>query len=244
MDICITGRNGFIGSALSRKMGRLGFRVSSYPKPNTEIIFHFGSPSSDLIFQGSLDYAVKETINSFISLASHCKMYGSKLIYPSSATVAFGRTPYSRIKAALEEIQKAYNIKSLGLRIAAGYGPGEGSKGEYASVIYQWCKLMKNGNSPIVFGDGSQTRDFIYIDDIVDSIVDFMKDGATGVVDVGTGEETSFNEVIHLINSRLGTTIEPSYVAAPDYYVQNTPCKAAPCNFSLEEGIKIICQSL
>lgn len=134
----------------------------------------------------------------------------------------------------------AYGIPALGLRIAAGYGPNEGHKGEYASVVYQWCQLMKKGQRPTIFGDGTQTRDFIYIDDIITNIHELAKAHTTGIVELGTGINTSFNEVVHTINKVLGTKIEPIYVSKPKQYVESTPVKACKTRFSLEDGIRKI----
>ena len=105
---------------------------------------------------------------------------------------------------------------------------------------------MKNGERPEVFGDGTQTRDFIYIDDIVDNIQGLANKGITGIVPVGTGINTSFNEVVATINKVLGTNLEPVYVGQPKHYIHDTPVPVAPfgVKVSLEEGIRKILASL
>jgi len=129
------------------------------------------------------------------------------------------------------------------VRIFAGYGVGEGHKESYASIIYQFCKQMKNGETPVIWGDGTQSRDFVYIEDVVDTIMK-LKD-KTGIFDIGSGVNTNFNDILRMINKELGTDIKPEYVDAPVNYMKDTPCKK-PINakISVKEGIKRICKSL
>lgn len=229
-NVLITGRNGFIGSELAKRDLPAG-------------VYYFGAPSSGILFDEDISLCMRETIGHFISLLDRCKRTGEYLIYPSSATVINKNTSYARCKAILEELHLAYGVPALGLRIAAGYGPGESHKGEYASVIYQWCQQMRKGERPVIFGDGTQTRDFIYIDDIVDNIERLARKQTMGIVEIGTGVNTSFNEVVATINKVLGTNIKPVYVPKPGFYVEETPVKKVPTKYDLTYGIKRILES-
>lgn len=235
----LLGRNGFIGGALAKKL-----EFNTLPDRDSKRIFFFSSPSSVMLFDKNIGYCIRETIGQFISLLDLVKETGAYLIYPSSATVNNKNNSYARCKSAIEELHLAYGVKALGLRISAGYGIGEEHKGEYASVIYQWLKMMMKGERPVIWGDGTQTRDFIYIDDIVDNIIELANKETTGIVEIGTGVNTSFNEVIRIINKVLGKNIEPIYIGKPKQYIQDTPVKAVPCKISLEEGIKRIYEHL
>jgi len=175
-----------------------------------------------------------------LSVVKFCRDNKIKLIYPSSATVYNKNTSYAHCKAILEEIQMAYGGEILGLRIFAGYGVGEEHKGEYASVVHKFIDVMKHGLPPVVYGDGNQTRDFVYIDDIVDNIVDNLD--KRGIMDVGTGISTSFNDLIKLINTELGMKIKPIYKKAPYAYIENTTCNnPIVWKVSLKSGIKRMC---
>jgi nucleoside-diphosphate-sugar epimerase len=222
-----TGRNGFIGRELIKRNIPDG-------------VYFFGSPSSNILFDEDITTCMRETIDGFINMLDRCKKTGEYLVYPSSATVTSRNTSYAHCKAILEELAEAYGIPSLGLRITAGYGPGEYSKGRYASVVYQWCKAMKHGERPIVFGDGTQMRDFVYIDDIVDNIEYLVNRHTEGIVDIGSRKDTSFNKVIEIINKVLGTHIKPIYVPAPEHYISRLNNSGCTTKVSLEEGIRKI----
>lgn len=237
---CLLGRNGFLGKEISKRIGRF----ETTPNKNSNIIYYFGAPSSITLFNKNIGYCFRETIGTFLELADLCKDNNIYLVYPSSATVNNKNNSYSRCKACLEEIHLGYGINALGLRISASYGPGESHKDDYASPIYQWCKQMKNGERPVIYGDGTQTRDFIYIDDVIDNIMELVDKRATGIYEIGTGVNTSFNDIIKTINNVLGTNIEPIYIERPKNYIQDTPVKGVKCKVSLEEGIKRIIDSL
>lgn len=237
--VTITGRNGFIGGALAKKLEADGVVVYPYLRNDVDCVFLFGSPSSNIIFNADLSGCIQETLTSFLHTIEFCKQNNIKLIYPSSATVYQKSNNYSHTKAALEEIQLAYDTDVLGLRIAAGYGPGEGHKKEYASIIYQFCQQMKKNEKPIVFGDGEQTRDFVFIDDIVNTILKNMD--KKGIMDIRTGKETSMNQIVKIVNDVLGTNIVPIYVKKPRHYVTSTFGGSPIDNpIDVEEGIRRI----
>jgi nucleoside-diphosphate-sugar epimerase len=235
----ITGGNGFIGKEIS------GIRVLANDLPKRghfDYLLHFGSPSSQILFNED-NSCIKETIVDFIKVVEFCKKKHVKLIFPSSGTVYNKNNSYSHTKSALEEIANAYGVNYLALRIFAGYGPGEAHKKDYASIIYQWICQIKKGISPEIYGDGEQTRDFVYIDDIVKNIKENLD--KTGIMDIGTGINTPFNRIIQIINKELNTSIEPIYIKSPGNYIKETICQNPLKEFiSVKEGIKLLCQKL
>lgn len=238
MKVSILGSGGFIGKALSDKLKKVS-TVYSYLRDDVDIVFNFASPSSNILYNHALDYCIEETILSHLNVIRFCRQHKIKYIYPSSATVYNRNNNYSHIKKALEEIHLSYGGEMLGLRIFAGYGKGEEHKGEYSSIVNQFCKSMKVGEMPAIYGDGTQTRDFIYIDDIVSSIIKNI--GKTGFVDIGTGVNTSFNRIVEIINKELGTHIKPFYIDKPASYVEETQCGNPIEDFiDIEHGIKIL----
>lgn len=234
----ITGSNGFLGGALKKRLESEGWETYETMRPDVDYVFLFGSPSSDHWYKYALSYSLRETIENFINAADFCKEHNIKLIYPTSGTVNEGNTPYSKGKQIIETIASLYP-NNLGVKIYAGYGVGEGHKGEYASIVYQFTKEMILRKRPVIWGDGTQTRDFIYIDDIIDNIIKFKDE--QGIKEIGTGISHSFNGIVEVINTILGTDIKPEYMEQPKFYIENTVC-ANPCEFNvhLAEGIKRI----
>jgi nucleoside-diphosphate-sugar epimerase len=226
MKACVVGRNGFIGGALAKRLGD----VTSTPTKDCDVIFDFGSPVHPP-FEENPDYYFKTLLPRHLYFLS----FGVYYVYPSSALVYEPKElAFTHFKKAMEEIAKAYP-NNLGLRIFPVYGPGENR-----TAISQWCEDMKHGRRPTVYGDGTQERDFIYIDDVVDQILTHVNMRATGVRDIGIGKPTSFNDIIRKINTILGDNIEPIYKPAPQGYAKGVVCPTQNEGRSLDDGLKAI----
>ena len=199
-----------------------------------DLVYHLAAPSSFLMYdENPLDCA-NVTVQGFINILEGMREEGIKrIIYTSTSAVYEGNPlPYTEdmkidppdLKALTkkfnEEVARQYfnryGIMSLGLRPFSVFGYGEETKEGYANVISLFSWAMLKGQRPVVWGDGTQTRDFIFVDDVVEILlrakeVDFKDE----VVNVGTGKETSFNEVIGIINSTISLSLEPVYVPIP-----------------------------
>jgi ADP-L-glycero-D-manno-heptose 6-epimerase len=187
---------------------------------------------------------VDETVRGFLNVVEFCQDRQIKLIYPSSGTIYGNQmNAYSNTKTALEYIHRADNLSALGLRIFAGYGEGEESKGKYASIIYQFAKMMKQNQRPIVWGDVEAVRDYVYIDDIVDNIVDNLD--REGFMDIGTGVGTSSKEIISAINEISGWNVKPMYKPRPSWHVDSIVCSdPSPYKYDIHLGIKRLLEKL
>lgn len=208
----------------------------TFKEREIDYIFHFGAPCTIRMFNDNPKSAVQNTVFGFENVLRVAESTGARLVYPSSGNV------YGEAKTNSESIRpqptnlyavsklicelmanRSPEVRSVGLRIFAGYGPGEEHKGEYGSVVSIFLDAMLKGKSPIIWGDGSQTRDFIYIDDVVDGIVAAAKEKMFfRVINVGTGKSTSFNSLVGAINDALQTNIKPKYVDRPKSYVKET----------------------
>jgi UDP-glucose 4-epimerase len=138
---------------------------------------------------------------------------------------------YTEARLCIERIAKLYNtlyqVSSIGLRFFSVYGFHEEAKGKYANIVSQFLWEMKQGKAPAIYGDGNQTRDFIFAKDVVDACIKAMEamesDVQCDIFNVATGVETSFNEVVSLLNDFLGTDIRPHYLHNPiQNYVDRT----------------------
>ena len=118
----------------------------------------------------------------------------------------------------------ARDVRSIGFRIFAGYGPGEEHKGEIASAITIFMNNLKNNEQPVIWSDGTQTRDFVYIDDIVEAMLRVltMEGKLPPVVNIGSGEAYSFNDIVSFLNKYMGKDIKPIYIPKPKTYLEKT----------------------
>jgi nucleoside-diphosphate-sugar epimerase len=230
---CVIGKHGLLGGAFAEHLGA----VTSYPTPDTRVVFHFGGYTHNE-FARNPDYFIRQTIESFTTLLPYCYERGIPFVYPSSALVYEQETTFSRFKKTLEQLAGCYKTMSLGLRIFPVYGPTEPR-----SVISKWCRQMAAGERPVVYGDGTQKRDFIYIDDVVDQVLSLVKEPCwkSRIVDIGTGVATSFNHIVESINAELGTELQPQYVQRPSSYSEGILCpQPLPVKVSIESGIQKI----
>lgn len=107
--------------------------------------------------------------------------------------------PYGQSKLTgeqyLELYRRMYMFNSISLRFGNVYGPRQCPRGE-AGAVAIFGELLFAGENPTVFGDGTQTRDFVYIDDVVDAILTASRTDVEGPVNLGSGEETSILELL------------------------------------------------
>ena len=115
--------------------------------------------------------------------------------------------PYGQSKLAAEGYVslygRLYGLSSVVLRLGNVYGPRQDPLGE-AGVIAIFCGKLAASEAPTVYGDGKQTRDYIYVSDVVDAIVAAAQSDASGAFNVGTGVETSVLELIEVMRSLGG----------------------------------------
>jgi UDP-glucose 4-epimerase len=238
-------------------------RKSFEKVPNdVDYVFHFGAPSSVILFNKDPVFALSSTICGLNNVFEFAKNVGAeKVVYPSSGSV-YGTAPAPQSEHGVTKPTNLYGITkltcekiamwnfdlvpSVGLRIFAGFGPGEEHKGDYASVVTIFLNCMLKNERPVIFGDGTQNRDFVYIDDVVDAIVTSAERPISNtIVNVGTGRNLKFNDVVQIINTLLGKRIEPIYVAKPEKYFDYTLAETSFMREQLglsarspEEGIK------
>jgi UDP-glucose 4-epimerase len=113
---------------------------------------------------------------------------------------------------------KQTDIDFTGLRYFSVYGPHEKAKGEYANVITQFMWKMMDGEQPVIWGDGTQSRDFTFVKDIARANIAAAerKEETNGeYFNIGTGRDIDFNTLVEKLNQTLGTGIEPEHIEHP-----------------------------
>ncbi len=155
--------------------------------------------------------------------ASSAAVYGSQDTPMREEDAGKPNNIYGFSKWTMDQIARTYEgkLKVVGLRYFNVFGPGESFKGAAASMIYQLAKQMMGGKRPRIFKWGEQRRDFIYVKDVVAATIRACEAKRNTIVNIGTGQSTSFNEVIEALNEGLGTRREPDYFDNPYDFYQN-----------------------
>jgi len=131
--------------------------------------------------------------------ASSTAVYGNAPAPYTEDTAMDPLVPYAQSKAAFDKFAmnfaKENNVSVIGLRYCNVYGPGESQKGKRMSMIGQILRKMIAEEEIVLFKDGEQKRDWVYVKDVVDINILASESGKTGIYNVGAGGSWSFNEV-------------------------------------------------
>lgn len=149
--------------------------------------------------------------------SSSASVYGDAVETPMTEAHPFmNRTFYGATKVAGEQMARAfyerYGLDYVGLRYMNVYGPRQDYNGAYVSVIMKILDRIDQGLPPVVFGDGSQTFDFIYVQDVAKANICAAKADATDACyNVGTGKGTTIKEICEMLLKLTGSTLEIEY---------------------------------
>jgi UDP-glucose 4-epimerase len=124
-------------------------------------------------------------------------------------------SPYAVTKLAGEYycrvFHQVYGLPTACLRYFNVFGPGQDPDSQYAAVIPMFIKSCFEGNSPIIFGDGEQTRDFTFVKDVVSANVLAAESEASGVFNISRGDSITINRLAEYIIKLTGSNVEPVY---------------------------------
>src|SRR6202161_3557993 len=146
-------------------------------------------------------------------------LYGRDAPIPSMEDVLpLPESPYGIAKYCAEQYVSLYNrlheCRHTILRRANVYGPRQDPAGE-SGVIPIFCARVLAGERPVIYGDGAQTRDYVYIGDVVGAFLAAADQGRPGIWNFGTGLETSVLDLARLISDAAGREIDPELASAP-----------------------------
>ena len=197
-----------------------------------EVVFHQGAvasvPASIADPLGSLEINVNGTQNVLLAArdmgvrrvvyASSSAVYGDAPISPKREDLPTSTlSPYAVQKLAGELLcgvfTRIYGLETVALRYFNVFGPRQDPTSEYAAVIPRFLTMLLEGQRPVVFGDGEQTRDFVYIANVVQAnLRAAVSTEAVGhAMNIGCGEQVSLNEVLRLAGDLLGMPVEADY---------------------------------
>ena len=143
----------------------------------------------------------------FVFASSGGAVYGEQDAFPAPEEHARRpASPYGVSKLCGEEyaeLARRDGLSTMSLRYANVYGPGQDPMGE-AGVVAIFLHKMLRGGAPVINGDGKQTRDFVYVEDVARANLLALTSQAAGALNVGTGVETSVNELARILAQAVG----------------------------------------
>ncbi|MEX2105720.1 MAG: NAD-dependent epimerase/dehydratase family protein [Solirubrobacterales bacterium] len=180
---------------------------------------------------------------------------GQQLPLDESAAIAplaaYGQSKFAA-EGYLALYERLYGISSVALRLGNVYGPRQDPLGE-AGVVAIFCGVLRAGGRPTVFGDGTQTRDYIYVGDVVAAALAAAASGTTGPINIGTGREESVLELVEALG-RLGGAegFEPDFAPPRAGEVRRISLDASWAErelgwrpeTSLEDGLRLTLDSI
>ncbi len=157
-----------------------------------------------------LDLAAKYDVKRFIFASSGGAIYGDHPVRPTPEDLnAFPLSPYGVAKQTVEHYLQHFSeqrgLSSVTLRFSNIYGPRQQMVGGYAGVMPIFISRLLSGEPVTIFGDGSSTRDYVFVDDAVDAFVAAMNSEVTGIMNISTGKETSVLELWNAFKVIHGT---------------------------------------
>jgi len=149
--------------------------------------------------------AAKENNVKYFTYASSSSVYGDKKNFQP-------KSPYGVSKLLGEQYcllyNRLYGLNTVCLRYFNVFGPRQNPNSQYAAVIPKFLDLLKKGISPVIYGDGEQSRDFTFVKNVVEANLLIRKPGA---YNIGCGKSTSLNNLYKMMNEMLGVNIPAKY---------------------------------
>ena len=204
-----------------------------------DYVFHLGFYSASPMYRNNPSL-VGEVVSGMISVLEYAKEQQCPVVLSSTSSIYNGVKPphreditpsvtdlYTEARIASERLSELYNklydLNVSALRFFSVYGYRESAKKEFANLATQFMWAMKRNEQPVIYGNGEQRRDFIFVTDVVDAIIRAAESKGFQVYNVGYGKNYSLNELVAKINKLLEKNIEPKYIEMPvKNYVMET----------------------
>lgn len=162
-----------------------------------------------------LEYSIKYDVKKFIfSSSSAVYGYTNEVIHEESATspISFYGTSKLVSETYIKLFNRLYDLPYTILRYANVYGPRQRSDGE-GGVISIFIEQLLNNETPIIFGDGNQTRDFVYVEDVARANLLAITNADNQIINISTNTQTSVNLLYILLSNQIHSSQQPNYEA-------------------------------
>jgi UDP-glucose 4-epimerase len=242
VDDLSTGSLANLADARSRRTGRFSFHRLDIRTPamvdlvvhrRPEIVFHLAAQADVRVYVARPGFDAEVNILGSLNVCQGALAAGTaKVVFAGSGGTLYGVpedvpvreghpqrpvSPYGVAKKAvgdyLHYYREVHGLEYTVLALANVYGPRQDPHGEAGVVAIFAAKLLAR-ERPTIFGDGEQTRDFVYVDDVVDAFVRSAEKAGGLIVNVGTGEETTVQELFDIM-ARVTGFKDPAHYAPP-----------------------------
>ena len=271
-DNCLTGKKENIPATGNFKFINDDFgsenSLDEIERFNPDICFHLAAQSSVIVSveNPALDFEhnILQPVKLIqVLLKSNCK----KIVFTSSGGTIFGEptviptaeedyadepeSPYGVAKKRLNELIKIMsrnsNLKYSILNLSNVYGPRQDPNGE-AGVISIFANKYLNNEKPIIYGDGEQTRDYIFVKDVISALIKASKIDENHFLNIGTGQEKSVNDLANSMKIQFNSGIEPTYKPAREGELKRSVLNNAKAKrdldwepvYSLDDGMEAV----
>ena len=188
-------------------------RCAENPREALEVMFN----GTYNVIEACIRHQVKKTV-----AASSASIYGQAEIFPTHENhhPYNNRTLYGAAKTANELMFRAFHDMSkldyVAMRYFNIFGPRMDTEGKYTEVLIRWYYLIKQGKSPVIFGDGGQSMDFVFVEDVARANILALKSDVTDeTFNVASQIETSLEELCHALLKVMESDLRPKYLPLP-----------------------------
>jgi UDP-glucose 4-epimerase len=204
---------------------------AAFERARPTVVFHLAAQADVRVSVERPAYDADVNVLGTVRILEAARRHGARVVFASTGGAIYGEcdgpasetaerrplAPYGASKLAGEEYlatwNRLYGTQHVALRLGNVYGPRQEPHGE-AGVVAIFMGLLRAGGMPTIYGDGAQTRDYVFVADVVAAMVAAAGHDAGGVFNVGTGRETSVVDLYHAVQRAASVEREPEFAAA------------------------------
>ena len=163
-----------------------------------------------------LDACVKNDVEKIV-FSSSSAVYGENTNMPlKESELPMPTSPYAASKLCCETYLKtfyeSYGLNYTALRYFNVFGPKQDKNSPYAAVIPNFISSILEDKQPVIYGDGEQTRDFVYVEDVAKANINACKSDFNGIINVASGKRITVNQLYEIIKKTLESDIDAKYL--------------------------------
>ena len=152
-----------------------------------------------------------------IVFSSSSAVYGENTNMPlKESEIPMPTSPYAASKAScelyLKSFYESYGLNYTALRYFNVFGPKQDKNSPYAAVIPNFISAILENKQPVIYGDGNQTRDFVYVEDVANANINAGKSNFNGIVNVASGKRITINQLFEIVKETLESEINVKYL--------------------------------